>query len=140
MRMLALRKGMTLTEIMVVIIILAIFSSISFPKYERAMESAIGKEARVSLELIYAAEQVIYAQSGSYVDCDDINNGFGDCNVNLNINLKPGNWLYEVVSAAGVPPTFIITATRNGGSGAYNNKTINLQSDGTWSGTWPIPY
>ena len=131
---------MTLAEVLVVLVILAIFVSLAVPKFERSMESAVGREARVSLELIFAAEQVVYAQTGAYVDCDDINNGFGDCNNKLNITLRPGNWQYVVIAGVPPPPSFDIIATRSGGSAAYNNKNIVLKSDSTWLGTWPIPY
>lgn len=134
------RKGMTLTEVLVVLVILAVFVSLAVPRFERSMESAIGREARVALELIYAAEQVVYAQTGSYIGCDDINNGFGDCNNALNITLRPGNWQYVVIVGAPPAVAFDAVATRSGGSAAYNNKTIVLRSDTTWLGTWPIPY
>lgn len=130
-------KGFNLTELMVSLVVLATLVAITYPRFARTIEAATGKEARIGLELILGAEKFIFMQTvpQAYTSCNDT----ADCNTQLSLDLRPGNWDYAVVvNNAALPPTFSATATRTG-AGAYAGLTITIDQGGSWAGTWPLP-
>ena len=120
----------TLTELLIVIVIIGILAAIVYPRFARTIEVARGREARVSLELILSAEQIILLQTGSYASCTDT----ADCNTQLNLDLRGNNWDYDVTVTAPPGPTFLATATRTGG---LFPGTITIDQTGPpLGGTW----
>jgi len=108
-------------------------AAIAYPRFIRTMEVTIGREARVDLELILAAEKIIELQSGAYLPCNPPN----DCNVELNLDLRFNNWLYDVTVTAPPNPTFLATATRTSGTNAGTEITIT-ENGPPLVGTWPF--
>ncbi|MEW6008072.1 MAG: prepilin-type N-terminal cleavage/methylation domain-containing protein [Candidatus Omnitrophota bacterium] len=127
-----LSKAFTMMEIMITLVIIGVLATIGFSQYQTSMESALAREARVGLEVIFAAERIIFLQTGGFVAC----NNTTDCNTNLNLDLRAGGWDYSVAVVAG--PNFTATATRTGGLLAYNTRTITLTNAEVWDGTWEV--
>ena len=112
--MAAKKKGwkefFTLTELIVVVIILAILVTLAFPTFRSAVKHSRDKEARSMLRLIAQAEEMYKLETGgSYIDCSDT----GDCNTKLDLSIASGasaGWGYSVTTGDN-KATFTATAT-----------------------------
>ena len=60
------QKGFTLTEIIVLIIILGIIAGFTIPNYRKSVEAEFERTARFQLENIYKAEQIYRAKAKDY--------------------------------------------------------------------------
>jgi len=112
--MIYFRKGLTLIEVMIVVIIIGIIISFAAPSYINSQRKARDKIARVQLELIQNAEKMHRLETGGYVACD----GNLNCQDALDIDLpsSPRDWKYKItVSGA----TFCAQASDGGGSQDY---------------------
>jgi len=61
-----MRKGFTLLEILVVLIIIGILTSLALPQYNRVVARSQAAEALTILKYICDAENVYYASNGAY--------------------------------------------------------------------------
>jgi Tfp pilus assembly protein PilE len=105
------RTALTLVEVVVILIILAILTSMAVPLYMKASERALNREAQAMLDLIVTAEKMYRLEITGYVDCGSA----GDCNTQLFLNLPTRNgsaWGYQVTGATA--NQFSATATRQG--------------------------
>ncbi len=67
--------GFTLIEMLVVVLILGILTSIALPQYQRAVKRAQGTEARVAGKAIMDAQNVYYMENKKYDQYFWLNNG-----------------------------------------------------------------
>ena len=120
------RKGFTLIETIVVMIIIGIAAAIAVPNYYSFIQSGASKAAQNNLTTIYAAEKNYYFNNGSYC----INSGpnptcadnLADINTHLSLNITDNYFTY----ACGTNLTygFYCTATN------ISNPAVNLTSYG----------
>ena len=66
--------GFTLIEMLVVVLILGILTSIALPQYQRAVKRAQGTEARVTGKAIADAQNIYYMENKKY-DAQFVSNG-----------------------------------------------------------------
>jgi type IV pilus assembly protein PilE len=127
-----MKKGFTLLEIIVVLIILGIIATFAFTHYQGVIENGRKAEAKTVLGTIRTAAVAYYEERGSYPD-----NGYLSSTLNLPTTTCNSDhyFRYTINSSTGVA-----TATRctSGGkppqgSSAY---TITLSPDGTIGGAW----
>jgi len=104
------KKGFTLIELMVVVIIIGILATIAIPSFNKSMENAREREARTTLELIYNAEKIYRLDKKTYSDSFDNMISYLD-----DPNGASQYYDYTIDSADTV--TFTATATKNDGSG-----------------------
>jgi prepilin-type N-terminal cleavage/methylation domain-containing protein len=66
MRNLRNRKGFTLIELMIVVVIIGILAAIAIPKFNQASARAKEKEADGILKQIYTLQNTYFAEHGAY--------------------------------------------------------------------------
>ena len=93
-----MKNFFTLTELMMVVIIIGILVMIGFPTYRKAVLKARDREAQAMLRLIKEAERDYYLDYDKYIGCTDTD----DCNAKLGLDLPSQYWSYKVnVSPSG---------------------------------------
>lgn len=128
------QKGFTLTEILVVIVIVGILVALTLPNYSVIREKSLNREARTSLALIQAAEKIYRLEQGFYYPYGGATeNNASVINSYLKLNLpklaagsssKTLPWSISVNSASGV-----VTATRVGVGKDDRQWAINFPGD-----------
>ncbi|MCF7886868.1 MAG: prepilin-type N-terminal cleavage/methylation domain-containing protein [Candidatus Omnitrophica bacterium] len=133
-----MRKGFTLLELLIVVVVIAILASFAVPQYLSAVERTKGGKARHNLSIIMQAEKMCRSVNDSYVAIDDTPDDaacggetLGDFVEMPDIDAD-SDWTY---SSSGVGAAAItLTATRDAGPNA--TETITLDQDGTWGGNF----
>jgi len=132
-----MKKGFTLMELLIVIIIIGILAGLGIPQYMKAVERGRTAEAKAILGQIRTAEEAYRAKNGTYTAT------IGDLDIEANITAGTCStaYYYKFDIGAADATTFSATATRcisgDGGKtpdgpSAY---AITLNQLGTWSGT-----
>ena len=116
------RKGFTLVEVLVVVIIIGILAAIGIPQFAASIEKAKGGEARAGLGHLQTGEKVYYAESEYYTTNT----------ADLDITLTQKYWTFTIATPTST--TYTATATRSGGS--YSGQTLTMDQAGTVSGNW----
>jgi len=76
------KKGITLIELLIVIVIIGVLAAIAVPVYNNYMQRARRADAKTALEQLRAAQEMRRAERGSYsLDITELANTFGVPNV-----------------------------------------------------------
>jgi len=103
-----MKKGFTLTEILITIIIIAVLAAIAFPGFSKSREKSEAAQAVNFLQTIRLAEKMYYAKNATYLACADA----AAIKTNLGAEIKAGSYTFKVeAGAAGIATSFLATAT-----------------------------
>jgi len=122
------RKGFTLVEVLIVVIIIGILAAIGIPQFASSIEKAKGGEAKAGLGHLQTGEKIYFAENEYYVG--------PTWATDLDISLTQRYWSFTVTTPTST--TYTATATRSGGTRAGN--TIIMYQDGSISGTWEATF
>jgi prepilin-type N-terminal cleavage/methylation domain-containing protein len=123
------RKGFTLVELLVVLLIVGVLAALGLPQFMKTKEQAIGREAITNLKLIAAAQRIyrLELSNNFYPYPANTQDNINEINEKLKLYITEGNWNYTVTST-GTPTTSNFTSTAVRASGIYANNctyTIN---------------
>ena len=116
------RKGFTLLELLMVVIIIAILASLALPQYFRATERTRSGQVMQLLASIRGAEMRFRANSPTNV----YDNSAGLAGLGLPLPPLPATWANIVATGNG--PGSNITVTRNGGNNGGALLEIDLDN------------
>lgn len=100
-RNILMRKGFTLVELIIVIVIIGILATFAMPQFASTKERTLDKEAQANLKLIQAAEKIYRMEMATYYpDCPPCGSTstITDINDKLKLSLpaSSANWIYTV--------------------------------------------
>lgn len=138
------QAGVTLIELMVVVVVIGILAGIGFPSYQNHVRKGNRSAAQqVMLEIASRQEQYL-------LDARNYNATLGG---STGLNLSPQGWdctttvtkcsnaFYDITAsvtaaAAGTPPAYTITATAKGNQTSDGNLTLNNTGQKTPAANW----
>jgi prepilin-type N-terminal cleavage/methylation domain-containing protein len=129
-----MRRGFTLIELIMVVIVIGVLATIAVPQYMTATERAKGGKAKNALVLISQGEKLLRAETDAYAAYATkaaIQAGLAPY-LELNQIAADTDWLYATVATS---TTFTATATRVAG-GKNAAETITMDQDGVTGGTF----
>jgi type IV pilus assembly protein PilE len=131
----AMKRGFTMTEVLITVVIIAVLAAIAFPGFSKTQQKNDASQAITYLRAIRLAEKMYYAKNGTYLACANA----AAIRSSLGTEVTTEKYTYVVTApTAGVPPvatTFTATATRTSDA-----KTITLNQNGAWGGSYtPLP-
>jgi len=135
-------SGFTLTEMMVVILLVGVLAVVAVPIYSRYIQTTKASEAKAMIGAIVAAEKAYAERNGTFIAVSTV----PDFQDKLRIDVRESGLFNYVVSAAsGQRDRFTVTATVNnngvkdglpsGGSCEYSyDKSRDPNPRGEWAG------
>ena len=135
-----MKKGFTLTELLVTISILAALAAIALPNFTNALNKAKAKQAVATLRAIRTAEKMFLARNGVYAcqvvgSCDDAT----EINTVLGVEVPTTDYSFAVVAAAnttftaGAKKGTVAPVAADCAAGAVTTDSICVNELGTWT-------
>jgi prepilin-type N-terminal cleavage/methylation domain-containing protein len=128
-----MKKGFTLLEFLIVVVVIAVLATLAVPQYIKAVERSKQGKARHALALIAQAEKMYRGDNDIYINVNDgsFNSDLGDYTELAEVD-SDIDWDYAVGGATNTG--FTVTATRV--DGPNSTETVTLTQDGAWGGTF----
>ena len=98
-----LRRGFSLLEVMIVVVIIGILATLAYPSLEGYLQRSKQTEAKVGLSAVYTAQKIYFA----------INQTYADSLSNLDVQLETGGSSRYSITLSGSSSSFTATAKGN---------------------------
>ena len=102
-RMKRFRRGFSLLEVMIVVVIIGILATLAYPSLEGYLQRSKQTEAKVGLSAVYNAQKIYFA----------INQTYADSLSNLDVQLETGGSSRYSITLTGSSSSFTATAKGN---------------------------
>jgi len=124
------RKGFTLVELMIVVVLVGLLATMAYPNYVTTREKALDKEAIAGLMLIRNSERQFFSRLESFYPTPIGTQGCATfINGNLSLALNANFWAYSVTTTSAT--AFTARAVRGGRTWSITNAV----GDPTCAGT-----
>jgi type IV pilus assembly protein PilE len=130
------QRGVTLIELMTVVVVIAIIATIAIPSYRRYLIRSQRSEAKIALLQLQTAQEKFYLQNNAYVDNGNIAtappNGLG-----ISATTETGKYTLSIALGPSAQ-SYTVTATPKSGGGQTDDKectTYTLTDRGTKGST-----
>ncbi|MFA6217206.1 MAG: prepilin-type N-terminal cleavage/methylation domain-containing protein [Candidatus Omnitrophota bacterium] len=127
-----MKKGFTLIELIIVIIIIGVLATLAVPQYLKSTERAKAAKAKHAMGIIAQAEKMYRADNDTYINIAEgtanTSPGLGDFSEIGDIDLDP-DWTYDITDAD--TDSFTLIAVRVDGNNA--GEQISLTEAGVWT-------
>jgi len=130
------RKGFTLVELAVVIVIIGVLAAFGVPKFLNSVEKSKATEGFNYLSAFQSAQERYLAQNGSYAS------SIASLDVSFPVmkyfNAPQDSDVTAVAGGLGTNPTWTLTLTRTAATSSYGAYTITFTQNG-WDGSTTSP-
>ena len=128
------RKGFSLVELSVVVIIIGVLAAFGVPRLLQSVERSKASEAFNYLSMVRSAQERYYNRQGIYADDTSL----------LDIQISPPTYFDNpnVITASGggdLETSWQLTLTRAGESSGYGAYTVTFNQDGFDGGNSTLP-
>ncbi len=129
------KKGFTLVELLMVVIIIGILVTLAVPNYYRSVERAKAGKAKAAMDAIRKAELQYRAFHDEYTATLDPDLTDFDLPSSIGATGSDGDWTYTISNAT--TDALEITATRD--NGPHAGDTVTMDQDGAYSNVGGSP-
>lgn len=140
--MLTNKKGWSIVEVIMAVIIIGILVGIFIPSYRSAIEESVSGKAVQNLRAVRQAEIHYYANNQQYTSDLAVLGPLVGANLSTLLPLPAvatangDPWGYQIAGLGADNQAFTVTATRI--SGKFKDQTITLDELDQWGGAYPI--
>jgi prepilin-type N-terminal cleavage/methylation domain-containing protein len=125
----AAKRGYTLVEALVVMVIMSVLVAMGIPRFQQSLEQSRADVAGASLRSIWSAQRLYWLQYRTYAP--DLPTLQSANLIDPSLTTATAPYTYQVAAAS--DSSFTATATRSGSS--FWAGTFTIAADGTFSGS-----
>ena len=127
------RKGFTLVELAVVIVIIGVLAAFGVPRFLKSVERTKASEAFAYLSAVRAAQERYVAKEGKYAtaigDLDIVQSSLKYFTDSAGAKVTTSTAIIAPVATGGIP-TWTLTLLRDGGTSSYGTYSVIFTQNG----------